>query len=186
VTARVLYVIACAAPPARDVGTLVRMAQDRGWDVCVLTTPSGRKFADPAGLEQLTGHPVRSEYKNPGEPDVLPPPDAIIVAPATVNTINKWGAGICDTLPLGILVEAIGKRLPIVAMPFTNREHAAHPAFAENIAKLRSWGVTVLHGPEVLAAHEAGTGDSYAQLFPWAQAFDTVTALALKAEADRA
>ena len=50
-----------------------------------------------------------------------------MVAPATVNTINKWGAGICDTLPLGILVEAIGKRLPIVAMPVTNPEHAAHP-----------------------------------------------------------
>ena len=49
-----------------------------------------------------------------------------------------------DTLPLGILVEAIGKRLPIVAMPVTNPEHAAHPAFAENIARLRSWGVTVL------------------------------------------
>jgi hypothetical protein len=31
-------------------------------------------------------------------------------------------------------------------MPFTNREHAAHPAFPENIAKLRSWGVTVLFG----------------------------------------
>jgi flavoprotein len=29
----------------------------------------------------------------------------VIVAPATVNTINKWAAGICDTLALGILVE---------------------------------------------------------------------------------
>jgi phosphopantothenoylcysteine decarboxylase len=55
------------------------------------------------------------------EPDVLPPADAIIVAPATVNTINKWAAGICDTVALGILVEAIGKKLPIVALPFTNR-----------------------------------------------------------------
>jgi phosphopantothenoylcysteine decarboxylase len=57
-----------------------------------------------------------------------------------VNTINKWAAGICDTLALGILVEAIGKRLPIVAVPSSNRGHAAHPAFAENLAKLRSCG----------------------------------------------
>ena len=112
----VLYVIACAAPPAADVGRLVSLAQQRGWDVCVLTTPSGRRFTDPAALERQTGHPVRSEYKNPAEPDVLPDPDAIIVAPATVNSVNKWAAGICDTLALGILVEGIGLKLPIVAV----------------------------------------------------------------------
>ena len=132
-----------------DVGQLVSLAQQRGWDVCVLTTPSGRRFTDPAALERQTGHPVRSEYKIPGEPDVLPDPDAVIVAPATVNTINEGVAGICDTLALGILVEAIGKRLPIVALPSTNQAHAAHPAFPENVGKLRSWGVSVLFGPGI-------------------------------------
>ena len=136
----VLYVIACAAPPAAGAGQLVTLAQRRGWDVCVLTTPSGLRFTDAAALERQTGHPVRSEYKNPGEPDVLPGPDAVIVAPATVNTVNKWAAGICDTLALGILVEAIGKRLPIVAVPSTNQAHAAHPAFGENIASCARGG----------------------------------------------
>ena len=97
-----------------------------------------------------------------------------------VNTINKWAAGICDTLPLGILVEAIGKRLPIVAMPFTNRAHAAHPAFPENIAKLRSWGVTVLLGPEVYPLHDPGTGSSHLDLFPWAQAVEAINVRALE------
>lgn len=180
---RVLYVIACAAPPTREVARLVSIAQEDGWDVCVLTTPSGRRFADIAGLERLTGHPVRSDYKNPGEPDVLPSPDAIIVAPATVNTMNKWAAGICDTLALGILVEAIGKRIPVVAMPFTNRAHAAHPAFIENVARLRSWGVAVLLGPDVYPLHEPGTGSRYLHLFPWAQASEAVSALALDAGA---
>jgi hypothetical protein len=170
VTQRVLYVIACAAPPTREVGKLVALAQDGGWEVCVLTTPSGRRFADVPALEQATGHPVRSDYKDPGEPDVLPAPDAIIVAPATVNTINKWAAGICDTLALGILVEAIGKRLPTVVLPFTNRAHAAHPAFTDNIGKLRSWGVTVLFGPDVYPLHEPGTGSRYLHLFPWPMA----------------
>ncbi len=177
----VLYVIACGAPPAREVGQLVRLAQDGRWAVCVLASPAGRRFADIPSLEEATGYPVRTEYKNPGEPDVLPPPDAIIVAPATVNTINKWAAGICDTLPLGILVEAIGKRLPIVAMPFTNREHAAHPAFPENIAKLRSWGVTVLFGREVYPLHDPGTGSSHLDLFPWAQAVEAINVRALEA-----
>ena len=173
-TGRVLYVIACAAPPTRDVGHLVSLAQGHGWDTCVLTTPSGRRFADIAALEEATGHPVRSDYKDPGEPDVLPEPDAIIVAPATVNTINKWAAGICDTLALGILVEAIGKRLPAVVLPFTNRAHAAHPAFTDNIGKLRSWGVTVLFGPDVYPLHEPGTGSRYLHLFPWPMAVQAI------------
>ncbi len=179
-TTRVLYVIAGGAPPTADVGRLVSLAQDRGWDTCVLVTPAGRRFADVAALERQTGHPVRSEYKNPGEPDVLPDADAIIVAPATVNTINKWAAGICDTLALGILVEAIGKRLPIVAVPSSNRAHAAHPAFAENLAKLRSWGVAVLFPADLAALPEPGAPAGGLQPFPWQQAIEAIGARAAR------
>jgi phosphopantothenoylcysteine decarboxylase len=139
-----LYVIACAAPPARDVGRLIAAARAEGWTTCLLATPSAVRFMDMTALADLTGFPVRSEYKNPGEPDVLPPPDAIIVAPATVNTINKWAAGICDTLPLGILAESFGLKLPVVAVPWTSAAHAAHPVLAESLGRLRSWGVHVL------------------------------------------
>jgi Flavoprotein len=163
----VLYIIACAAPPAREIERLIGPAQDAGWDVCVLATPSATRFIDPAALEEQTGHPVRSDYKEPGTEDVLPPPDAIIVAPATLNTINKWAYGICDTLALGILVEAIGKKLPVVALPFTNHAHAAHPAFAENISKLRSWGVRVLYGSDIYPLHAPGTGSQHLDIFPW-------------------
>lgn len=68
---RILYILACGAPPARDVGILAGLAQQRGWDVCVVTSACGRTFVDPAALEAMTGHSVRSEYKNLGEPEVL-------------------------------------------------------------------------------------------------------------------
>lgn len=164
---RVLYVIVCGSPVARDVGTLVDLAQREQWDVCVLASPDGRKFIDVPALAQQTGHPVRSTYKNPGEPDLLPDPDAIIVAPATTNTINKFALGIADTLVLGILVEGLGKRLPIVALPFTNEAMAGHPAFAENVQRLRRWGVVVLFGPDVVELHPPGTGGARADAFPW-------------------
>jgi phosphopantothenoylcysteine synthetase/decarboxylase len=166
-TQKVLYVIACGAPPAHDVSRLVEAAQKKGWDTCVLASPSATKFLNSSALTKQTGHPVRSDYKDPEDPDSLPPPDAVIVAPATVNTINKWAAGICDTLALGILVEGIGKRLPIVAMPFTNYAQAAHPAFEANIEKLRSWGVHVLYGPDVYPLHAPGTGGNHLDAFPW-------------------
>jgi phosphopantothenoylcysteine synthetase/decarboxylase len=170
----VLYAIACGSPPAGHIGVLVELAQANGWDVCVVVSPDGRKFVDAPALAAQTGHPVRSVYKNPGDLDVLPDATAMIVAPATVNTINKWAAGIADTLPLGLVVEGLGKGLPIVAMPFTNAAMAAHPAFEESIAKLRAWGVTVLYGDDVVKLHPPGTGEATADQFPWHLALDAL------------
>jgi phosphopantothenoylcysteine synthetase/decarboxylase len=167
VKTQVLYVIGCGAPPAREISTLVKLAQKAGWDVCVILTPMATNFVDRAELEALTGHPVRSEYKMPGTDDVLPPADAMVVAPVTCNTINKWAEGISDTLALGLLTEAIGKGLPLVALPFTNRAQAAHPAFDRHIEELRGWGVTVLYGDDVYPLHEPGTGSRYLDLYPW-------------------
>jgi phosphopantothenoylcysteine synthetase/decarboxylase len=164
---RVLYIIVCGSPVARDVGKLVDLARADRWDVCVVATPDGRKFIDVPALAAQTGHPVRSTYKNPGDPDVLPEANAIIVAPATTNTINKFAAGIADTLPLGMLVEGLGKGLPIVALPYTNAAMAAHPAFLENIQRLRGWGVVVLFGADVIGLHPPGTGDAHVAEFPW-------------------
>jgi len=163
----VLYAIVCGCPPAQDAARLVDLVQDRGWEVSVVCTPDALKFIDRPGLAVRTGHPVRSHYKNPGDLDVLPQPAAIIVAPATVNTINKWAAGIADTLALGLVVEAVGLDLPIIVMPYTNSAMAAHPIFPRNIDRLRSWGITVLYGEEVLKPHPPGTGESSAEPFPW-------------------
>ena len=174
---QVLHILACGALPARYVSLLVEFPQDRGWNVCAVTSARGRTFVDADALEAMTGHPVRSDYKHPGEPEVLPPADALIVAPATTNTINKWAAGISDTLPLGLLVEGIGKGLPIVAMPLTNREQAAHPAFEPNIERLRSWGVTVLYGSDVYPLHEPGEGRQTITRFLWHLTLDALDRL---------
>jgi hypothetical protein len=76
---QVLYIIACAAPPAMDVQVLIDLAQQDGWDVCLIATPRAFQWLDGPGLTERTGHPVRHDYKLPGEPDVLPEPNAIIV-----------------------------------------------------------------------------------------------------------
>src|SRR2546421_130446 len=94
VKARVLYIVACGSPAARNVYILVGLAQADGWEVCVVATPDGRRYLDDSALATQTGHQVRSSFKNPGDPDVLPVPDAMIVAPATLNTINQWSVGI--------------------------------------------------------------------------------------------
>lgn len=158
----VLYVVACGAPPADQLPSFVGFAQEQSWDVCVIATPYGMKFLDAAALEDLTGHPVRSEYKDPAEPDVLPPADAIVVAPATFNTVNKWAQGISDTLALGLLNEAVGLGLPLAAVPWTNVPLAAHPVFQRSITILAEWGVRVIFDPAQLPPATDGV-----EAFPW-------------------
>ncbi len=158
----VLYVIAGGGPPAAHLATFTGFAQRQGWDVCVITTPDGAKFLDTGELAELTGHPVRVRYKDPGDPDVLPPADAFVVAPATFNTINKLACGISDTLALGLLNEAVGLGLPILAVPWPNTALARHPAFRRSVADLRDWGIRLIFDPDRLPAV---AGESPA--FPW-------------------
>lgn len=146
----ILYVIACAASSATLVPDLVVQAQAAAWKVCVITTPQGTKFLDIPLLEQFTGYPVRSEYKRPEEPDVLPRANAIVVFPATFNTMNKWALGISDTLAVGILCEYTGLKMPIVTVPCfrTGGGLDGHPAFFRSLQMLREYGVCVLYEPE--------------------------------------
>jgi hypothetical protein len=76
----------------------------------------------------MTGHPVRSQYAKPGAPRSLIP-DAILVAPATYNTINKWALGISDTYALGVLAETTGIGVPTIVLPFVNSALARRAAF---------------------------------------------------------
>jgi phosphopantothenoylcysteine synthetase/decarboxylase len=176
-TQRVLYIIACGGRPAGDLPEFVQHAQGEGWDVCVISTPSGMKFLDADRLAALSGHPVRNDYKRPDQPDVLPPADAIVIAPATFNTINKLAAGISDTLALGLLNEAVGAGLPIIAVPFPNQMLARHPTFVASIEALRSWGVRLVFDPGRYPLPVPNQGESGNALFPWAALRDQLSAL---------
>jgi len=163
---RVLYVIVCAAGPAGEVGRLVTLAQDDGWSVQVIATPSALDFIDTAALEKQTGRPVRSRYRTPGEPK-SPRADAIIVAPATFNTINKFAQGIADTYALGLLAEAPGLGIPVVVLPFVNSALAARAAFRRNVEQLRFEGVRILLGPGEFEPHEPGVGGARFDTYNW-------------------
>jgi len=96
--------------------------------------------------------------------------------PATFNTINKWAAGISDTLALGLLNEAIGLGLPVIAVPTANVALIRHPAFVRSIAELRACGVRVLFDPERYRLPTPNMGAPGAALFPWDALVDEVTA----------
>ncbi|GAA0378572.1 flavoprotein [Streptomyces blastmyceticus] len=175
---KVLYVIICAAGPAADAVCLVTAATDRGWDVCVIATPAATdgEFIDRPALEAASGRPVRSAWRRVGEARRNPPADAVVVAPMTMNTVNKWAAGIADTYALGVVAEAVGLGLPVVALPFWSTALDAHPATHRAVDTLRATGVRVLHGPGEWTPHPPGTGDGRRETYPWHRALDALDA----------
>lgn len=137
----VLYLIVCAAPPAAQTAELVKAKQNEGWDVCVIATDMALDWFDPEQVEALTGHEVRHQFRKPDEPSFEPLGNAVLVAPATFNTINKWALGINDSLALGVLNEALGRSVPIEVRPYMNEALASHPAFKSSSKLLRRSGV---------------------------------------------
>ncbi|MFZ4264564.1 flavoprotein [Streptomyces arboris] len=162
-----LYVVVCAAGIAGDVDRLISAAQEAGWEVGVVATPQGLGFINAPSIEAQTGYPIRSAWRAPADPRPLPPPEAIAVVPATFNTINKWAAGISDTLALGILCESYGLGVPTAALPYLNSAQAAHPAYAESLRRLRDMGVLI--GSYEPHRPKAGGG---ADRFRWEEALD--------------
>lgn len=143
----VLYLIACGAPPASQLPELIKPLQDDGWDVCLIATPSALQWLDRAELAATTGHPVRSNFRRPDEPEFEPFGNAVLVCPLTFNTLNKWALGINDTLALGLLNEALGRSLPIYALPWVNDALATHPAYEGHRNRLAHSGVTFISPP---------------------------------------
>jgi phosphopantothenoylcysteine synthetase/decarboxylase len=140
----VLYCIVCGAPPAAEAGQLVELAKLAGWDVCVVATPLATRFVDLDELTELAGRPVRQDYKRPGEPDLFPRASALVVAPATFNTINKLAAGIADTLALSLLCEYLALGAPVVVAPSVDPALARHPQYRRSLRRLRRWDARVL------------------------------------------
>ena len=172
----VLSVVVCAAGPTAHVSTLVREAVARGWTVQVIATPSAMPFFDSDEIAGLTGSPVRSAYGKPGDPRSKIP-EAIIVAPATFNTINQWALGISDTYALGVLAEQTGMEIPIVVIPFVSEALAARPPFERSVKALRAEGVSILLGPGGIEPHPVHTEAEHVPGFPWLLALDEVTGM---------
>ncbi len=172
-TRKLLYAVVCGAGPASQAEKLIQLALERNLDVQVIATPSALDFIDTSRLELLTGNPVRSRHRRVGEPR-LRQADAIVVAPATYNTINKLALGISDTYALDVLSEAIGIGLPMAILPFVNSALASRRPFKSSLGVLEREGVRVLIGGEDFAPHPPGTGDQQIGLFPWYRPLDAL------------
>lgn len=172
-TDRVLYIVVCGAPLASRTPDGVREARERGWTVAVIPTEAASAWLDPSSLN---GTPVVAQHRLPGEDKRLPPADAVAVAPLTFNSLNAWVTGIANTYPLATLCAALGRRLPIVAVPFAKEDLAGHPAWLASLAVLQYAGVRTIDPISgrvgAIQPLVSGTGPEVTENFQWSWILD--------------
>jgi phosphopantothenoylcysteine decarboxylase len=161
---RCVYLVVSAAPPVLWIEELVVALAAKGWSVCVIATPTAASWIDLDALAATTGCLTQVHPRQPREQESLPRADAVVAAPMTFNSINKWAAGSSDTLALGLLNELLCTDIPIVAAPCVKAVLREHPAYAHSVARLMSAGVSMLDPDAVKARGEPGLAT-----FDWLQ-----------------
>ncbi|GAA0972789.1 flavoprotein [Nocardiopsis tropica] len=136
--AKTLYLVVSGAPAPEGVPKLVKLLQGDGWQVVCMSTPTGVRFHDTTELEKLTGSPVRTEYRMPGEGEGSPKADLVVACPLTFNSVNKFADGHADTFALSVLCEMVGYDVPTIVVPHCKPQLASHPAFQRSLNTLRS------------------------------------------------
>jgi phosphopantothenoylcysteine decarboxylase / phosphopantothenate---cysteine ligase len=136
---------------AVEVPRIIRELIRHGAEVRAVMSPEASRILSVEALEFATGHPVISQLTGnvehvtqlgPGEGRA----DLYLIAPATANTIGKVAHGIDDTPVTSFASVALGGRVPMLLAPAMHANMGASPAVKENLEKLASWGVGIIHG----------------------------------------
>lgn len=170
-----LYLVVTGAPLTGRIDGAVQTAASRGWAPVVIATEAAHGWLDPAPL-RARDIPVLTGPRSPAEPKRQSAADAVLVAPATFNTVNKPAAGIADTYPLDVLAEAVGVGTPMIIVPFVNANLAGHPIWPVSVRRLRAAQISIMDPRsgllDELAPIEPGTGEGVADAFDWTRPID--------------
>ncbi|QIL77283.1 flavoprotein [Hymenobacter sp. HDW8] len=153
----------CGSIAAYKSALLVRLLVKAGAEVQVILTASASAFVTPLTLGTLSKNPVLTGFlKNEaaGEwhnhVDLGLWADALVIAPASANTIAQLANGHCPNLLAAVYLSA---RCPVFLAPAMDLDMYAHPAVTENLVRLRRFGNHVFDSPPgELASGLSGPG----------------------------
>lgn len=139
---------------------LTRLWVKEGATVQVLMTEAATSFITPLTLSTLSKRPVltdmssESGWNNHVELGLWA--NALVVAPASANTLAKLANGLCDNILSAVYLSA---RCPVFVAPAMDVDMWHHPATQANMQRLRSYGVQIIPvGNGELASGLAGEG----------------------------
>jgi phosphopantothenoylcysteine decarboxylase/phosphopantothenate--cysteine ligase len=124
---------------------LTRLLVKAGAEVQVLMTPSATEFIAPLTLSTLSKRPVytdiiASDSWN-SHVDLGLWADAMLVAPATANTLARMATGICDNIVAATYLSA---KCPVILAPAMDLDMWRHPATQSNLDTLRAYGHRII------------------------------------------
>lgn len=137
----------CGGIAAYKSAALARELVRRGADVRVVMTPMARQFITPLTMATLTKNPIAVDFFDPengqwnSHVSLGLWADALVIAPATADTLAKMACGIADNL---LLTTYLSARCPVFAAPSMDLDMYAHPATQQNIATLVGRGVRMI------------------------------------------
>ena len=136
---------------AYKAAPLTRLLVQAGAEVQVILTEAASAFVTPLTLGTLSKKPVLTgflrdaaagEWHNHVELGLWA--DALLIAPASANTIGQLANGLCPNLLCAVYLSA---RCPVFLAPAMDLDMYAHPAVTQNLARLRSFGNHVFESP---------------------------------------
>lgn len=139
---------------------LIRLLKKCGAQVRVAVTENALRFVTKTTLETLSGEPVLSSlWDGPAGTHHISTArwaEAVLVAPATANTLAKISLGLCDDL---LTTEILAFKGPLLVAPAMNPAMFEAAATQEHLKRLAQRGVTLV-GPVVggTACGEEGAG----------------------------
>jgi phosphopantothenoylcysteine decarboxylase/phosphopantothenate--cysteine ligase len=153
---------------AYKAAELVRLLQQDGLDVDVVMTRHAQEFITPLTFAALTGRKVITDMFSadgaaPANVEsaiehiaVAQRIDALVIAPATANTIAKLAQGISDDF---LSTLALATTAPVIIAPAMNVNMWEHAATRANLETLRARGVRIVSPDEgYLACGMVGAG----------------------------
>ena|SRR5579863_1140508 len=153
---------------AYKAAELVRRLQQEGLEVEVVMTQHAQEFVAPLTFAALTGRKVitdmfSSEGAAPANVEsaiehiaVAQRIDALVIAPATANSIAKLAQGISDDF---LSTLALATTSPVIVAPAMNVNMWEHAATQANLQTLRARGVHIVSPDEgYLACGMVGAG----------------------------
>jgi len=136
---------------AYKAAPLTRLLVKAGAEVQVILTEAAAAFVTPLTLGTLSKKPVLTgflrdaaagEWHNHVELGLWA--DALLIAPASANTIGQLANGLCPNLLCAVYLSA---RCPVFLAPAMDLDMFAHPAVTQNLTRLRSFGNHIFDSP---------------------------------------
>ncbi|WP_148822092.1 bifunctional phosphopantothenoylcysteine decarboxylase/phosphopantothenate--cysteine ligase CoaBC [Campylobacter concisus] len=140
---------------------ILSLLKKQGADVYVALSDGALEFCSVSGFEALSEHKILSSQTQNWQDGVnhiaYSKMDLVLIAPASVNTINKLTAGICDNVFMQMLIAA--SHVPLVVAPAANNNMIEHFATQNSLGILKKNGALVVEPVlKTLACGDVGKG----------------------------